>query len=533
MSTADSVELEVFRAVCSGVVDEVEVNLTRTAYSPLVYEYKDYCVSLLDREFNLITQSRGSLPIFLADMGPPVKDAVEILGNDTLQEGDVFITNYARAAGQHLNNVILAQPIFLDGEIFGYFCIRAHWADVGGLVPGSMSWDAQEIFQEGVQYRGLVLQKNGQTQKGSFATIEANTRMPEYVMGDLMAQLGAAALGVKRLVERLAQRWTREEILALVQRQFDESERSARAAIAMLKNGRFAASASLDDSGRPGTLPLKMSLEVEISDHDMVIDLSNMPDQVAAPMNCGGQGGGVSGVRVAYKSLLGPDRPADEGFFRPLKVRMRPGTIVTAINDAPLAHWNLVLPTLIDLVFKAVGQSQPEVVPAGHHATLGMHIFYGRRPDGNIWHLVDTAAGGWGATKDRDGFSPLKTLFHGDNRNYSVEVVEARYPMVIEEFGFREGSGGRGKHKGGDGMRKMIRITGEMGVETGMDRTIDPAWGMAGGEPGKGGELLMRRPGEDWVDIRKATKLTLPVGTILKILSGGGGGWGAPSEASD
>lgn len=524
----DAVDLEVFRAICLGVVDEVEVNLTRTAYSPLVYEYKDYCVSLLDADFSLVTQSRGSLPIFLADMGLPVADAVKVIGADTLEPGDAFITNYARVAGQHLNNVILAQPIFLADEVFGYFCIRAHWADVGGLVPGSMSWEADSIYQEGVQYRGLIVCKAGELRPDALATVEANTRMPKYVMGDLMAQLGAATLGVQRLTSRLLERWRPEEIRELVRRQYDESEQLARSAIAALRSGSFDASVKLDDSGAPGTDPLEIGLTVRIDGDTMTVDLRNMPAQVAAPMNAGGHGGGVSAVRVAYKSLIAPDRPADEGLFRPLNVEMREGTLVTAHKDAPMAHWNLALPSVIDLVFRAIGSEQPEVVPAGHHATLGTHLFYGTDENGEVWQLVDTASGGWGASKDADGFSPIKTLFHGDNRDFPVEVVEARYPIFVESYGFDHGSGGAGRHRGGDGTRKRLRMTGPASIETAIDRTIEPAWGLNGGMPGRGGDIRICLPGGEWQSHKKTTRLSLPEGTLVEIVSGSGGGWGAP-----
>src|SRR5690606_4549659 len=197
-------------------------------------------------------------------MGLPVADAVKVIGADTLEPGDAFITNYARVAGQHLNNVILAQPIFLADEVFGYFCIRAHWADVGGLVPGSMSWEADSIYQEGVQYRGLIVCKAGELRPDALATVEANTRMPKYVMGDLMAQLGAATLGVQRLTSRLLERWRPEEIRELVRRQYDESEQLARSAIAALRSDSFDASVKLDDSGAPGTDPLEIGLTVRI-----------------------------------------------------------------------------------------------------------------------------------------------------------------------------------------------------------------------------------------------------------------------------
>ena len=182
--TFDALELELFRHSILSVVDELEVNLTRTSYSPLIYEYKDYCIGFVDARFRLISQSKGSLPIFVADLGLSVGDAVGVIGVDNLEPGDVFITNYAPVAGQHLNNVVVASPVFDEARrLRGYICIRAHWADVGGMNVGSVTWAARDIFQEGVQYRGLRVVRRGVVAGEVLKTIEANTRMPKFVLG--------------------------------------------------------------------------------------------------------------------------------------------------------------------------------------------------------------------------------------------------------------------------------------------------------------------------------------------------------------
>jgi len=198
----DVLDLELFRHIVGAVLDEIEVNLTRTAYSPLIYEYKDYTVGILDAEFGLMNQSRMSLPVFLSDIGEPVRDAVEIIGVDNLKQGDVLLTNYAAVQGQHINNVVAATPVFADSEVIAYIASRAHWADVGGIGPGSISWNAREIFQEGTQYRGLRVMQAGKLVPEVVATILANTRMEEYVRGDLMAQIGGCVLGCRRWNER-------------------------------------------------------------------------------------------------------------------------------------------------------------------------------------------------------------------------------------------------------------------------------------------------------------------------------------------
>ena len=172
-SAPDALELEIFRYAVESVVDELDINITRTAHSPLVYEYKDYSVGIVTRDFRMLSQSKYNLPIFVADVGEPVEDAVGVIGEDRLQPGDIFLTNYVPANGSHLNNVVAAAPVFdASGHVAAYITIRTHWPDVGGLEPGSLSWQARSILHEGVQYRGLKIVSAGRLVPEVLATIQ-------------------------------------------------------------------------------------------------------------------------------------------------------------------------------------------------------------------------------------------------------------------------------------------------------------------------------------------------------------------------
>ncbi|MEX1135142.1 MAG: hydantoinase B/oxoprolinase family protein [Acidimicrobiia bacterium] len=528
----DVIELELFRHAALSVVDEIEVNLTRTAYSPLIYEYKDYCVAILANDFGLLAQAKGSLPIFLGDISRPIADAVEQIGLENLELGDAFVTNHADSAGQHLNNVIVAQPLpGPEGGIWGYMAVRAHWADLGGLVPGSMAWASREIFHEGIQYRGIRVMRAGTLANEVLATIAANTRMPEYVVGDLMAQIAGCELGARRWQERVLQRWdTSSKLETLVSRQWKQSEDLARASVAKLPDGEFWASAAMDDQGVPGSPPLKITVGVRIEGDEMTVDLSKMPPQVEGPINAGAFGGGQAAIRVAFRSIVAPERAADEGLFVPLKLNLPDGTVVSAGNGAPMGRYNTTLPTLIDLVCRALGQEVPELVPAGHHGTMGAFFFHWRDEDGRWHQLVDTAGGGWGAHANGDGFSPLKTMFHGDNRDIPVEIVEAEFPMRVHKYGFVADTGGPGKYRGGLGTERLIEIFDECRLEASMERTTYPGWGMAGGESGTTGGIFVKHPGEtDWTPMNKGG-ISIQSGSQVRIQSAGGGGWGRPAD---
>ncbi len=529
----DVLELELFRHGILSIGDELESNLTRTAYSLLIYEYKDYCIGFLDENFRLVAQSGGSLPIFVADLGDPVRDAVGVLGVETLEPGDIFLTNYTPVSGQHTNNVVVIAPLFDSGNaIIGYICVRAHWADVGGLVAGSITWDAEDIFHEGIQYRGLKLYRGGKPAPEVLKTIEANTRQPKYVMGDLNAQIGACLLGCARWAERIAGRWSPDQIRRLMTAiQTTSADLARRKIRELIPDGTYSAECYLDDGGPRAPEPLLLKLRLEVEDGNVVVDLSDMPDESKSPMNAG-RAAGLSAVRVAFKGLLEPNIPVNEGFFDPITCKFRDGTIISASPTVPLGYWNAAIVTIIDLVFRAIGEKVPDVVPAGHHGSFGIFMFMGQHPNKDWWVFIDTAHGGRGGHKNGGGFSPLKTMGHGDTRDIPVEVAERRFPLHCHSYRFLRGTGGKGLHPGGDGTERLLEVAGDhVRGEFSLDRTFDPPWGLAGGGPGAAGDIELRKTGTaDWVSVKKQGGVDLSTGDLIRIRSNGGGGWGPPRD---
>lgn len=530
--SVDSVEGEIFRFATTSVVDEIEVNLTRTAYSELIYEYKDYCVGIVTADFQLLTQSAGSMPIFLGDLGPQVRDAVDVIGADNLQVGDVFIHNWSGVNGQHLNHIACIAPVFDRGDIVAYIVIRAHWADVGGSAPTSLSWKARTIFEEGIQYRGLRVVRAGKVEPDVLATIQANTRSPTEVTGDLMAQLAGCGLGCARWDQRISTRWSREEIDALIEFQAEESSRLAREAVLELPDGDYEAACRLDNAGVEGTEPLDLHVSVSIEGEKIKVDFSRMPPEVLTPVNSGLYGGAVNIAKLAFKALCLPDRPADDWMFDALEVVAPPGTIVSATAQAPKGFWVMIPPTAVDLILRAIGSVHPELVPAGHHGTVSGVFFTGNREgSGDFWMAIESYGGGFGATASEDGYGPLKSFIHGDNPGIAVELLEARFPLRIHSTRLRREAGGAGLHEGGPGIERLVEALEPMALQTAFDRTIDPPWGLAGGSPGLPGEVHVLQPGsDDWIAASKVTGLELKKGALVRIRTAGGGGWGLPGK---
>jgi N-methylhydantoinase B len=529
----DPIEQEIFTYTVESIVEEIDINITRTAHSPLVYEYKDYCAGLLTKNFELLGQSQSNLPIFLADLGDPVADVIDIIGADSLRAGDVVLTNYGEVSGQHLNHVVAFTPLHSsEGEIQGYLAIRTHWADVGGIAPGSLSWEGTDLRQEGFQVRGLRVMREGNVVPEVVETIRANCYMQTEVVGDLMAQAGACLVAAERWNERVASRWSRDEVRQLVTAQLATSRDLAARAVAELPDGIYEASCTTDDAGASGTEPLRLSVKLIVKGDQMVADLSDLPPQVATPINAGRNGGAMSAMRVAFKALLVPHRQADQGLFEPLSIVLPTGTLLSATDGAPMAHWNTTIPTMVDLFLKAIGDRLPERVPAGHHGSMAMLMLTGRRADGSWVQYVETGNGGHGAHSEGSGFGPLKTLMHGDNRSIPIELVEGSAPVRFRSYKLLRDAGGEGLYNGGPGVERIIELLEPLTLSAGIDRTLDPPWGMNGGKPGQPGGFAILYPGsETWQAISKAD-LDLPAGALIRQRTSGGGGWGTPLSSN-
>ncbi len=254
------VTVEVIRRRLVAISDEVDVNITRTAFSPYIYEYKDYAVGIVDANGDLICQCTAGMPVFVADvMRAAVQDGLALYGRDKLHEGDVVLTNYAGTIGQHLNNVTMYTPIYAPQrpELIGFMVVVMHWIDVGGRDVGSLSKFATDIFQEGIQFRTVKLHARGEPVLEMYRMIEHNTRFPVEMMGDINSQIGGCLLGRDSVAE-LVGRYGIETFLGALEIIWDQSEAAARAAIAAIPDGTYTAEATLDDDGlNPGSLPLQ------------------------------------------------------------------------------------------------------------------------------------------------------------------------------------------------------------------------------------------------------------------------------------
>ncbi len=533
IATIDPITLEVIRHGIISIADQIDANMTRTAFSPYIYEYKDYAVGLTGASGELVAISTGGMPVFVADsVGMAVRDGLAIHGAERIFDGDVIVCNHAAVQGQHLNNTVMYTPIFAGpgrDEPIGFFAINAHWFDIGGAAIGSISKSATDIFMEGLQLRSVKLWSKGERVDDVYRIIENNTRFPEELMGDIEAQLAGCLLG-RDLVTKLANRYGVRTYLNAVTTILDQCEAATREKVRAIPDGVYAAESFLDDDGQ-GDEPVPIKVRVIVQGDEMTVDYSEMAPQTKGTINSGAHGGGRTTARVAFKYLIATDEPANEGTFRPLKLILPEGKLVSAAPTAPMGNYSFPFPTIIDTFIKALEHALPDRVTGAHFGSFSSLRFLGRRPNGAFFQCYDSGHGGWGACAAHDGAGPFRTMAHGDTRIIPVELQESMYPYRLEEFSLREDSAGPGKFRGGLGFRKRYRILGACTLSLNYERIGCPPWGVLGGGPAKPGRVTIFKKGAAQGEtIYKTDSCQLDDGDVVCIETGGGGGYGSPLE---
>jgi N-methylhydantoinase B len=527
----DPITLEVIRHGIVSINDQIDANMTRTAFSPYIYEYKDYAVGMTDGDGRLIAQCNGGMPIFVADaVGAGVRDGLEIYGKARLHEGDVVLCNHSAVQGQHLNNTVMYTPIFAGPEskreLIGFFSINCHWIDIGGDFG---SFSAGDIFTEGLQLRSIKLWSKGEPIEEVYRIIETNSRFPAELMGDIKAQLAGCFLG-RDLTAKLAEKFGLDTFRNAIEIILDQCEAAMRARITAIPDGTYEAESYLDNDGVNETrIPIKV--RVVVAGDEMTIDYSDMPEQVEGKINSGRHGGGMTTARVALMYLVAQGEPANEGTFRPLKLILPDGKLVSAKATAPMGHYGFPFPTIIDTIIKALEPALPEQVTGAHFGTYSSIRFFGQNKNGALFNCYDSGHGGWGASARTDGAGPFRTMAHGDTKIIPMELQESMYPYRYEELSLRMDSGGAGRHRGGLGFRKRYRILAPCKLWTNFDRIQCPPWGVRGGLAGKSGQVQVFRRGATEPEIvYKIDGMALDNGDIVIVESGGGGGYGDPRE---
>jgi N-methylhydantoinase B len=524
----DAITAEIIRNAVVAITDEMKTNLMRTAYNMIIYEALDFTVGLFDADGNTISIGLG-LPMFIRGLSDAIKAKIGFYGKEGIEPGDILLTNDSYIMGSHLNHMIFTLPIFWQGEIVAYASSMAHWQDIGGVLRGNTT----DIYSEGLQMPIVKIYKRGEQDRELTEIIKANVRFPNLAMGDFRAQIAAIRTGERRFLELLS-RYGKNAVLDSIQHIYAQSERLARSAVAEFPDGTYEAESFMDDDGVTIGKPIPIKVVVTIEGEDMTVDLTDVSRQVGGHYNSGITAG-RSAAEVAFKCVTAPLwLPINHGSFSPLKLVLPPGRVISAQKPAATRMWMTIPMTVVETIFKALALAIPDRVAAGHHADLLSSSTYGidHRTGRFFFGFVGPLGGGWGAKHDSDGMSGVICINDGDTHNSPVEASEVKSPLVVEEFSLRDGSAGAGKHRGGLGMRRVVRMETSASFNTRIERTKCAPWGLCGGKDALANRVYVRRrdgsieqPPNGKIDI-----IQLEPGDAYVLESGGGGGFGDPLE---
>ncbi len=527
MTAVDPITTEIIRNAFVAIASDMNATLIRSAFTPVIYEGKDCSVALIDEQGEVLGQSLG-LPLFLGNLEICIKIMAERFGWDYFKEGDVFYMNDSYMTGTHLNDSTIVMPIFWEGRRVGFAASRAHWLDVGAKDPGTPV-DSTEIYQEGTRWGPTRLYDGGEAREDVIELLRLNSRFGDALIGDLNAQIAAGRTGEQRL-QALFDRFGEETIRAARDEIFKQAEAKEREAIAELPDGEYSAEGSIDDDGL-GNGPVDVKLTVRVEGNSMTVDLDGSAPQAAGPVNCGVTQT-VAAARVAYKLLICSEVPPNGGSFRALDVKAPVGSIFHAQEPAPCGWYFTPLGLLIDLIVKALSPIMPEQAAGAHYGDSMVITIAGEDPrhDNEFYLMIEPTTGGWGAFEGGDGASSMINNVNGSFKDLPIEIFESKYPLRILSYGIRQDSGGAGKYRGGNGTYREYLVESDAALWLWFERSVTPAWGLFGGESGAVPTVTIQRPGQDTIERLKVNDVKLPAGSIIKSMTGGGGGFGDPKE---
>jgi N-methylhydantoinase B len=525
----DPITLEILANALRSVTDETFAALMRSAYSTNIKERHDHSTTIMDRRGRLVVQAHQSLPIHLASMWGLMEALLAKYPEDEIHEGDLFVANDPFVAGgTHLPDVNLAMPVFADGELTAFVCNIAHHADIGGMAPGSMAGGMSEIFQEGLRIPVLKLFRRGELQQDLLDLLLLNVRVPEERRGDYFAQIAASRLGVRRLAEVIASHGR-----AVVEAGFEQiiarTKRRMRDAIGALPDGSYRFRDVMDGDGLEA-FDIPIQVEVTVRGKRIGFDFAGTAPQVPGSINVT-LNATVAAVGYAVKALLDPEVANNQGMLDVLEVTAAAGTLVNAVFPAPVSSRAHTSQRIIDVVLGALAQAVPERAVAAANGANSMAVFAGTDPrTGRPFVYLETLGGGMGGRPMKDGKDGVQVGITNTS-NLPVEAIELEYPLLVEEYSLIPDSGGAGTHRGGLGLRRVVRPLAPCLFNGVGERFRHRPWGLFGGEPGGSGQFLIIEPGGAPRRIHdKPGEIRLTPEQALVVETPGAGGYGPPAE---
>lgn len=533
---AGAATLSVFHHLFASVAEEMGGTLERAAYSPNIKERLDFSCALFLGDGRLLAQA-AHIPVHLGAMPESVRAAIEQVGQ--FHAGDVVILNDPYLGGTHLPDVTLVSPVFAEaapdsgvGRLPDFFVAsRAHHADIGGMSPGSMPLST-ELHQEGLIIPPIRIIEQGKLNEAAWALLLRNVRTPAEREGDLAAQLAAHETGARRL-QQIVSRYGLPETLVQAQNLISYSRRMAEAAVQQIPDGAYTFTDYMDDDGQ-GEESIPISVKLTIDGCSMRVDFAGTAPAVRGNVNAVPaivRSAVVYCLRCVALELLDREIPMNEGLFNPLELRIPAGSLLDPPRGHAVAAGNVeTSQRVVDVIMGALAHALPELVPAASQGTMNNFTFGGEIA-GEPFAYYETLGGGVGAGPTGDGGSGMHSHM-SNTRNTPVEALESTFPLRVEEYALRSGSGGKGRHRGGNGLVRRVRFLVPVDVTITSERRIHAPYGLYGGEAGRPGKNSIIREGQQ-ISAAGKISLRLEAGDTVIIATPGGGGWGPVKDKAD
>lgn len=521
----DPATLEVIRGSLAYASEEMGITLRNSAYSPNIKDRMDHSCAILDSRGRLIAQAEH-IPVHLGSLPWGLKKVLEYMEKEgmNIARGDMVLVNNPYIAGTHLNDITVIRPVFYGSRLVAFVSNKAHHSDVGGKVPGSIPPDAIDIYQEGLILDPVKVMKGNRVVEDIVRTIASNSRSPYQRKGDIRAQIAANLIGERRVLA-LVERYGPEVFNEGVEEAINYTERVIRSGLSTLPDSSEEAEdyVELPDGGLA-----KINVRIKKRGGFLSVDYSGTSPQVRVPLNAV-YGVTLSGVYYVVKALTDPEIMMNDGCFRVIDVRVPEGTILNPVFPAPVSGGNVETSMRnVDALLKAFAKIAPERVPAACGGSMN-NIMFGGVYKGMTWSFYETVGVGLGAYNGGNGLNGVHCNMT-NTMNTPVELVELYYPLRIERYELREGSGGEGMYRGGMGVERVYRVLADNTVFTVIaDRERIAPWGLMGGGNGKPTEVYIKR-GEEIKRVPAKHSEELMKDDLVILRTAGGGGYGRLSK---
>jgi len=530
MSTApthDPITVEVVRNKLDGIANEMELTLLKSSFSPIVKEGLDASASLFTLEGETLAQAIA-IPIHLATLIPCVKRILTEFPVATMREGDIYCMNDPYLGGTHLPDIAVVMPVFHRDRPLAFAATMTHHQDVGGMAPGSVPTNATEVFQEGIRLPPLKLRDGEVFNDTLLKILRRNVRIPETFEGDLMAQVAACTVGVRRLAA-LAGVYGDNHLAAIFAELLDRSEAMTREALRAIPRGTYRAVDFLDNDGIDLDRRIRIEVAVTIDDGAMTVDFTGSSPQVRGPFNVV-PSGTLAASCYAVRAITDPTIPTNGGCFRPISLKLPPGSIVNPNEPAPVNSRTATIKRVTGTILSALAEAVPDRVPADNAGELLALSFGGARPDGSRYVTGELVASGSGASRHKDGVDVIET--DATNcMNLPAEALELDAPIRVNRAMLRPDSGGAGAHRGGLGILREYEILhGEVRFTHRGERHFIAPKGRSGGHDGAMARTVIHRTDGSEEIVPSKLVTTLRAGDRVVFETAGGGGYGDPAE---